>query len=136
MINVPNSGNRGKKRVANLAKPFICSAAAACFASIAIQPIDTLKTTLQLPEMRNKGFIELFRQLFSSGKLMTLYRGLSAALMRQLTYGTARLALHRNFSDYLMKRNNNIPIPFYQKILCAAASGTVGVFIGKYPQYC
>lgn len=33
-----------------------------------------------------------------------LYAGLSASLGRQAIYGTARLGLHRQFSDYLRKR--------------------------------
>ena len=35
-----------------------------------------------------------------------LYRGLSAGLLRQATYTTARLGIFQGLSDYLKERNN------------------------------
>ena len=35
-----------------------------------------------------------------------LYRGLSAGLLRQATYTTARLGIFQGLSDYLKKRND------------------------------
>ena len=44
------------------------------------------------------------------------YSGLSAALMRQAVYGTARIGLHRKLSDYLIERNGGKPIGFFVKV--------------------
>ena len=46
---------------------------------------------------------------------MSVYNGLSAALMRQAIYGTARIGLHRTFSDKLMEYTHGKPLPFWLK---------------------
>eukprot|EP01043_Picozoa_sp_COSAG02_P112488 COSAG02_NODE_48683_length_332_cov_0.656652_1_plen_64_part_01 len=38
-----------------------------------------------------------------------------SAILRQATYGTARIGLHTAFSEKLKERNGGNAIPFYQK---------------------
>jgi len=45
-------------------------------------------------------------------------------------YGTARIGLHRSFSEMLLERNNGNPIPFSLKTLSGMASGSIAVCIG------
>jgi solute carrier family 25 (mitochondrial oxoglutarate transporter), member 11 len=45
-------------------------------------------------------------------------------------YGTARIGLHRSFSDKLVEINNGNPISFLQKTLSGMASGSLAVCIG------
>ena len=40
-----------------------------------------------------------------------LYAGIGAALLRQATYGTARIGLHTNFSEKLKEHNKGQNIP-------------------------
>ena len=61
---------------------------------------------------------------------MGCYKGLDAAVGRQMVYGTARIGLHRTFSDLLVKNNNNEPLGFATKALSGMASGGVAVCIG------
>merc|ERR1712070_1186429 len=61
---------------------------------------------------------------------MSVYNGLSASLMRQAIYGTARMGLHRTFSDMLVERNGGKPIDFGQKAVSAMFSGALAVCIG------
>lgn len=43
------------------------------------------------------------------------HRSLSAGLLRQATYTTARLGMYSMLNDWLVARNNgNASIPFYQ----------------------
>lgn len=62
--------------------------------------------------------------------IKSVYAGLSAALMRQAVYGTARIGLHRKFSNELQERNGGQPLSFLTKTLSGMASGSIAVCIG------
>lgn len=59
-----------------------------------------------------------------------LYRGLSAGLLRQATYTTARLGIFNNFSRMLSEYNEGKPIPLYQKALAGLSAGGMGALVG------
>lgn len=50
--------------------------------------------------------------------------------MRQAVYGTARIGLHRSFSDKLVELNEGKPVNFAMKTLSGMASGAIAVCIG------
>mmetsp|Transcript_30177 Transcript_30177/g.39756 ORF Transcript_30177/g.39756 Transcript_30177/m.39756 type:complete len:306 (+) Transcript_30177:210-1127(+) len=115
-------------------QPFVCGGAAACFASTCIHPIDLAKVRLQLFSTLNPGapkpsFPALLSGMVQKEGFMSIYAGLSAAIMRQAIYGTARIGLHRTFSDKLEKINGG-DVPFYQKTLSGMLSGAIAVTIG------
>ena len=60
----------------------------------------------------------------------SIYKGVDAAIGRQLVYGTARIGLHRKFSDKLVEMNDGKPIGFAQKALSGMLSGSIAVCIG------
>lgn len=60
----------------------------------------------------------------------SIYSGLSAALFRQASYGTARIGLFQIFCDKLKELNGGQPIPFYQKAAAGMAGGAIAVCIG------
>jgi len=62
--------------------------------------------------------------------IKSVYQGVDAAIGRQLVYGTARIGLHRAFSDKLKERNDGKPISFGMKALSGMASGSIAVCIG------
>lgn len=119
------------------AQPFVCGGAAACLASTFVHPIDLAKVRLQLYATSvnvEKGpkpnFISILSTMIKNDGIRSVYAGLSAALMRQLIYGTARIGLHRTFSDMLVERNAGKPISFGMKTLSGMASGSIAVCIG------
>lgn len=61
---------------------------------------------------------------------MSIYKGVDAAIGRQMVYGTARIGLHRKFSDMLQSRNNGESISFAAKTASGMASGSIAVCIG------
>ena len=61
---------------------------------------------------------------------MKLYAGLSASLMRQAIYGTARLGLHRVFTNKLKERNGGT-ISFFASSLSSITSGALAGMIGN-----
>ena len=60
-----------------------------------------------------------------------LYTGLSAGLLRQATYTTARLGLHQNFVDALKKQNDGANLSLAQKAGAGLAAGGLGALVGS-----
>jgi len=119
------------------AQPFVCGGAAACLASSIVHPIDLAKVRLQLyatSASAGKGpkpsFISILSTMIKNEGITSVYAGLSAALMRQVIYGTTRIGLHRTFSDMLVERNGGKPISFGMKTLSGMASGSIAVCVG------
>lgn len=117
--------------VAEIVQPFACGGLAACFASSVIHPIDLTKVRLQLagqslkPGERKPGALSVMRAALRQDGVRGLYSGLSAALTRQATYGTARIGLHRSFSNKLVELNGGAEIPFWQKAASGLCSGAI-----------
>ena len=76
------------------------------------------------------GFSQILTKIAKNDGIWACYKGVDASIGRQLVYGTARIGLHRTFSDMLVKRNDGKPINFLGKTLSGMASGSVAVCIG------
>ena len=61
----------------------------------------------------------------------SLYKGLSAGLLRQATYTTARLGLYNNIFEAAKKMNDNKPLPLWQKAACGLTAGGLGALVGS-----
>mmetsp|Transcript_4696 Transcript_4696/g.6473 ORF Transcript_4696/g.6473 Transcript_4696/m.6473 type:complete len:309 (+) Transcript_4696:143-1069(+) len=124
-----------ENRAAKIAEPFVCGGTAATMASIAIHPMDLAKVRMQLFGQLNPGkpvpsFATILTNMVKSDGVTSIYKGVDAAIGRQLVYGTARIGLHRAISDELKKRNDGKPINFGMKALSGMASGSIAVCIG------
>ena len=75
-------------------------------------------------------FVTIISNSVKEGGVSAIYKGVDAAIGRQMVYGTARIGLHRTFSDQLVKWNDGKPINFLQKTLSGMASGSIAVCIG------
>lgn len=107
------------------------------FASFCIHPIDLTKVRIQLA---GEGLAGVARP--SAFKVLTdvvkgegpsaLYAGLSAALTRQATYGTARIGLHTVFSRKLAEAQaDGQPLPLWKKFGSSFVSGAIASAIGN-----
>lgn len=117
------------------AEPFVCGGGAATFASVVIHPMDLAKVRMQLYGQLNPGkpvpgFSKILSRMVKNDGIFSVYQGVDAAIGRQMVYGTARIGLHRTFSDALVKRNDGKPINFFVKTLSGMASGSIAVCIG------
>jgi solute carrier family 25 oxoglutarate transporter 11 len=120
---------------ASILQPFVCGGASAMLASSCVHPIDLAKVRLQLyatthVNKPSPGFVGIIVELVKKDGIAALYAGLSAALMRQAVYGTARIGLHRSISDELVRRNNGQNLSFLSKVLSGMASGSIAVCLG------
>jgi len=59
-----------------------------------------------------------------------MYKGLSAGLLRQATYTTARLGIYNNLSTMAANANEGKAVPLWQKAACGLAAGGLGALIG------
>merc|ERR1711939_1019005 len=91
------------------ALPFLNGGAAGMVATTVIQPVDMIKVRLQLAGEGVKTGprptpVSVTRDIIASGKVMDLYTGLSAGLLRQAVYTTARIGFFETFMKALGKR--------------------------------
>jgi solute carrier family 25 oxoglutarate transporter 11 len=61
--------------------------------------------------------------------LLAFYHGLSAGLLRQATYTTARLGTFNCISEGL--KADGKPLPLWQKAAAGLAAGAVGAVVGS-----
>jgi len=117
-----------------VARPFVLGGTSGCFATLCIQPIDMVKVRIQLQGEGVKG-AKINKNPLSVGMLIyrnegfsALYRGLSAALLRQITYGTTRLGLFRTFTTTYSDKDGKMSIE--KRALAAVVAGGTGALVG------
>lgn len=59
-----------------------------------------------------------------------LYKGLSAGLLRQATYTTARLGIFQQITEYAKQLNDGKNLPLWQKAVCGLTAGGLGALVG------
>ena len=120
------------------ALPFINGGTAGMVATTAIQPIDMIKVRLQLAGEGVKSGpkptpLSVTREIIAAGKVMDLYTGLSAGLLRQAVYTTARLGFFDTFMKRLTVRakakGNNIG--FAERAAAGLSAGGLAAMIGN-----
>jgi len=102
----------------------LASAGAAC----CTHPLDLIKVHMQTQQ---EGKITVFKQAMKIVKgdgVLGLYSGLSASLVRQLTYSTTRFAIYEVAKQSVAP--NGESIPFTKRLLMAAVAGGCGGFVG------
>ena len=120
--------------VAVMLRPYIAGGSGAIFSSMCIQPIDLIKVRLQVASTTMEGKVSglsIAKSVIKNEGVKGLFSGMSAAVMRQAVYGTAKIGIHDSFSQSLKKMNGGRPIPFYQKTLCAMSAGAIAAVIGN-----
>jgi len=121
-----------------VALPFINGGTAGMVATTVIQPIDMIKVRLQLAgEGARTGLkptpLSVTREILASGRAMDLYTGLSAGLLRQAVYTTARLGFFDTFMKRLTvraKEKGNV-IGFSERALAGLSAGGIAAMIGN-----
>lgn len=99
----------------------MASGGAACFT----HPLDLVKVTLQTQQEGKLSAVQLTGKIIRERGIFALYNGISASLLRQLTYSTTRFGLYE-------VGKNDFGTSFLGKVLLAGASGAAG---GKLKTY-
>jgi hypothetical protein len=114
------------------ALPFLVGGSSGIFATVCIQPIDMIKVRIQLAPGAATP-VSVVRDIVSQGRILDFYNGLSAALLRQIVYGTSRLGLFFTFEDMLQQRSkrNGTAYGFKERAGAGLAAGALGSAIGN-----
>lgn len=107
-------------------------------ATTCIQPIDMVKVRLQLA---GEGIrtgprptpLSVAREVLASGRVLDLYTGLSAGLLRQVTYTTARLGIFDTLMKGLSKaaEAENKSIGFKERAGAGLTAGGFAAMVGN-----
>jgi len=120
------------------ALPFINGGLAGMAATSVIQPIDMVKVRLQLAgEGLRTGPkpspLSVTRDIIAAGKVLDLYTGLSAGLLRQAVYTTARIGFFDTFMKTLSSRASAAgqTIGFKERAAAGLTAGGLAAMIGN-----
>ncbi|KAL3188782.1 hypothetical protein MRX96_022280 [Rhipicephalus microplus] len=97
---------------------------AACFT----HPLDLLKVHLQTQSVGRVSLVGSTVTIIRHQGVLAMYNGLSASILRQLTYSTTRFGMYEVVRQYLVKPGENMK--FYQKVFVAGVAGATGGFVG------
>jgi solute carrier family 25 oxoglutarate transporter 11 len=109
-------------------------------ATTLIQPIDMVKVRLQLAGQGSRSTtglsptsISITRDLLRNGKFLDLYTGLSAGLLRQAVYTTARLGIFDTLMGRLSMRAKEAgnTIGFRERAAAGLAAGGLAAMVGN-----
>lgn len=107
-------------------------------ATTVIQPIDMIKVRLQLAGEGVKTGpkptpISVTKEILAQGKIMDLYTGLSAGLLRQAVYTTARLGFFDTFMKTLTVRatEKGKTIGFAERAAAGLSAGGIAAIFGN-----
>ena len=101
--------------------------------------MDVTKTRLQVLSQAasatagapKPSLVGVMSNILATDGVKGLYAGLSASLLRQAVYGTARLGLHRAFSDHMREAGGGGPLPAWKTLLSSMGSGAIASVIGN-----
>ncbi|XP_034113783.1 mitochondrial dicarboxylate carrier-like isoform X2 [Drosophila nasuta] len=96
---------------------------ASTMAASLTHPLDTLKVNLQTQQAK-MSILELVLIIFRQRGLLGFYRGISASVMRQLTYSMSRFGAYEIGKDYVNTET------FAGKVGLAGVCGVLGGVIG------
>lgn len=118
--------------------PFANGGLAGMTATAVIQPVDMIKVRLQLAGEGVKTGpkptpLSVARDVIAQGKVLDLYTGLSAGLLRQAVYTTARLGFFDTFMKSLTARAEakKTSIGFTERAGAGLAAGGLAAMIGN-----
>lgn len=104
----------------------LASAAAACVT----HPLDLLKVQMQTQKGKNISMVTLIGIVVKNQGIAGLYNGISASLLRQLTYSTARFGIYEISKQQFAPKDGR-PLPFYLSAFLAGLGGFAGGFVGN-----
>jgi solute carrier family 25 oxoglutarate transporter 11 len=127
-----------KSAIVRGALPFINGGLSGMTATAVIQPIDMIKVRLQLAGEGVKTgprptAFGVAKQIIASGRALDLYTGLSAGLLRQAVYTTARLGFFDTFMTSLNTRASKAgrKLTFAERGAAGLTAGGLAAMVGN-----
>ncbi|CAI2722644.1 unnamed protein product [Schistosoma spindalis] len=119
---------------------FVLGGTSGMCASVCVQPLDLVKNRMQMSGIGSatsgqRNSLQVLMSVIKNEGFFAIYSGLSAGLLRQATYSTARLGIYTNLFEQYTKRKKESP-NFFTKISIAVTAGICGAFIGTPAEIC
>merc|ERR1719347_171941 len=116
-------------------RPFLIGGLSGSSATCCIQPIDMVKVRIQLQGEGGGAVttnpVKIATQIIASDGVGGLYKGLSAAILRQMTYGLSRLGIFRTITNAMTPEGKTAAdITFTQRLGASLCAGGIGALIG------
>lgn len=126
-----------KETLGDKIRPFIIGGLSGMTATSVVQPIDTVKVRIQIlgeasaktGVKANTNPLSVGRKILADEGLGSLYKGLSAGLLRQATYTTARLGIYSYLFEKVKREQGSVN--FTNKFLISVAAGFFGALVGN-----
>ncbi|PIA15103.1 putative mitochondrial dicarboxylate carrier [Coemansia reversa NRRL 1564] len=110
--------------------PFYFGGFAACAANFFTHPLDLLKVRLQTAKgaASGNGLAHVVKGIYTEQGVLGFYNGISAAVLRQMTYSMARFATYESLKKHMS--NSDGTLPFYRMAAAGVTAGAVGGICG------
>ncbi|KAG5661158.1 hypothetical protein KAF25_002801 [Fusarium avenaceum] len=113
--------------------PFWFGGSASSMAACVTHPLDLVKVRLQMRTGNApKNMVGTFVHILRNDGPLGLYSGISASLLRQMTYSTVRFGVYEEVKTRLIRRNEGRDPSFMTLVALAAGSGFVGGIAGNF----
>ncbi|OAK98206.1 mitochondrial carrier [Phaeosphaeriaceae sp. SRC1lsM3a] len=131
MASVPELTKSKDVKVTAVSYPFWFGGSASCFATLFTHPLDLIKVRLQtqVPGAARLNMVQMFGHVVKTDGVMALYRGLSAAQLRQGTYSMTRFGVYEALKDRVTTPDSKPS--FLTLVGMASISGFLGGFAGN-----
>lgn len=113
---------------------YILGGASGMGATLFVQPLDLVKSRMQIAgagsgKKEYRSSLHCLQSVISKEGPLAVYKGLSAALLRQATYTTGRLGVYTNLNEEYRNRYGSNP-KLIGSMVMGMIAGAVGAFIG------
>ncbi|KAL4893181.1 mitochondrial carrier domain-containing protein [Aspergillus ambiguus] len=129
-LEMPQPSRAASAPVKKVHYPFWFGGSASCFAAAVTHPLDLVKVRLQT---RGPGapttMLGTFGHILKNNGILGLYSGLSAAILRQLTYSTTRFGIYEEMKSHFTSSSS--PPGLLTLIGMACTSGFIGGIAGN-----
>jgi len=114
-------------------KPFVTGSMSGMFATCCIQPMDMIKVRIQLGAAEGGATspVVIAKEMVANEGFLSLYKGLSAGLTRQVVYTGARLGLFDIFTDASKDKAYDSVPKFLKTSVCALGAGGIAAVAGN-----
>ncbi|CAH2353688.1 mitochondrial dicarboxylate transporter [[Candida] railenensis] len=112
-----------------IAYPFWYGGAASMVACLVTHPLDLAKVRLQTASKPGQGLASMVYQIITKEGFFKIYSGLTASLLRQATYSTARFGIYEFLKESYTEKYKHAPathILLPMSMLAGALGGLVG----------
>ncbi|CAH8869041.1 unnamed protein product [Trichobilharzia szidati] len=99
---------------------------ASAMAAACTHPLDLIKVHLQTQQKKEFGMLKMGIRVCKQDGILALYNGISASVLRQLTYSMTRFGMYETY-----KQSKGSPLPFGESAVIAMVSGFCGGIVGN-----